>query len=110
MALLLCAAIHGLPADTHGPVSVPAASSAMVAGGEPHEPHGPHQAEDCAADVIIRKGAHSVEGLPLPATVLVVLVVVSVVLGRPCVRQGSRRRRGARTGRVTLVVTSRWRI
>ncbi|GAB2842814.1 hypothetical protein GCM10027074_06640 [Streptomyces deserti] len=107
---MLCAVIHGLSEETHGPVSVPAVSSAMAAGGEPHEPHGPHQAEDCAADMIVRTGTQSVEDLPLGAMAVVVLIAVSVVLGRPLVRHESRRRRSARTGRAALVRTSRWRI
>jgi hypothetical protein len=110
MALMLCAVIHGLSEDTHGPVSAPAASSAMAAGEEPHEPHTPHQAEDCAADVIVRTGAQSVEDPPLGAMTVVVLIAVSVMLGRPLVRRESRRPRSTRTGRVALVRTSRWRI
>ncbi|MET9333998.1 hypothetical protein ABZX78_22825 [Streptomyces cellulosae] len=61
-------------------------------------------------DVVIRTAAQSIEDLPLAALAVVVLVALSVVLGRPFVRQESRRRRSARTGRVALVVTSRWRI
>ncbi|MBC2907560.1 hypothetical protein H4N64_39840 [Streptomyces sp. PSKA01] len=113
MALMLCATIHGLPEETHGPVSVPVASAAMVAGGEHHErhaPHAPHRAEDCVADMIVRTGAPSVEDLPLGAMAVVVLIAVSVVTERPLVRHGFRRRRSARTGRVALARTSRWRI
>lgn len=110
MALMLCAVIHGLPEETHGPLSVPSASSAMAAGEEPHGPHDPHRVEDCAADLIVRTGAPSVEDLPLGAMAVVVLIALSVVMGRPLVRNESRRRGNARTGRVALARTSRWRI
>ncbi|MDN0199940.1 hypothetical protein [Streptomyces sp. S.PNR 29] len=60
--------------------------------------------------MIVRAGAQSVEDLALGAMAVVVLIAVSLVLGRPLVRQESRRRRRARTGRVALVRTSRWRI
>ncbi|NEE09590.1 hypothetical protein G3M58_24445 [Streptomyces sp. SID7499] len=111
IALILCAVIHGVPEETHGSVPVPTVSSAMAAGGEPHGPHAPHGAEDCAMDVVIRTAAQSIEDLPLAALAVVVLVAMSVAVGRrPVVRQESRRRRSARTGRVALVVTSRWRI
>ncbi|GAA1415153.1 hypothetical protein GCM10009601_04250 [Streptomyces thermospinosisporus] len=110
IALILCAVIHGVPEETHGSVPVPTVSSAMVAGGEPHGPHAPHGAEDCVMDVVIRTAAQSIEDLPLAALAVVVLVATSVAAGRPLVRHESRRRRSARTGRVALVRTSRWRI
>jgi hypothetical protein len=118
MALVLCAVLHGVPQQTHEPVSVPPVSvpagfSAMAAGEDPHGPHGPHApngAADCAADVIIRTAAQPVDELPLGAPAVVVLVAASLAVGRPLVRHAHRRRRSARTGRVALVVTSRWRI
>ncbi|MGA5189222.1 hypothetical protein ACPCSL_21890 [Streptomyces griseoincarnatus] len=62
-------------------------------------------------DVVIRTAAQSIEDLPLAALAVVVLVAMSVAVGRrPVVRHESRRRRSARTGRVALVRTSRWRI
>ncbi|WP_344009596.1 hypothetical protein [Streptomyces thermospinosisporus] len=61
-------------------------------------------------DVVIRTAAQSIEDLPLAALAVVVLVATSVAAGRPLVRHESRRRRSARTGRVALVRTSRWRI
>ncbi|MDF3141197.1 MULTISPECIES: hypothetical protein [unclassified Streptomyces] len=113
MALVLCAVLHGLSEETDASVPVSAAASARAAGGDPHGPHVPHGAEDCAADVIIRTASASSEDLSLGAMVLVALVVlvaVSVAVGRPLVRPETRRRRSARTGRVALVRTSRWRI
>ncbi|MCL8010145.1 hypothetical protein [Streptomyces sp. AS02] len=98
--------------DAHEPASAPVVSSATAARGEPHGPHGPHshQAEDCAADVIVRTGVQSVEDLPLAALAVVVLVVVSATVAMPFARHASRRRRSARTGRAALVRTCRWRI
>jgi hypothetical protein len=110
MVLMLCAVIHGAPEETHASVSAPAASSAMAAGGEHHGPHVPHEAEDCAADAIVRTASQSTEDLSLGAMAVVVLVVVSLAMGRPLVRHEWRRRRSARAGRVALVRTSRWRI
>ncbi|MGW0838920.1 hypothetical protein ACWD26_01935 [Streptomyces sp. NPDC002787] len=110
MALILCAVLHGASEETHASVSLPAGFSAMAAGEDPHGPHGPHGAEDCAADVIVRAAAQSSDDLPLGAPAVVVLLAVALSLGRPLVRQERRRRRSARTGRVALVVTSRWRI
>ncbi|WP_369173763.1 hypothetical protein AB5J49_39885 [Streptomyces sp. R28] len=110
MALVLCAVLHGLSEETDASGRVTAAASVMAAGGDTHGPHVPHGAEDCAADVIIRTASASSEDLPLGALVLVVLVALSVAVGRPLLRPEFRRRRSARTGRVTLVRTSRWRI
>ncbi|GAA4081792.1 hypothetical protein [Streptomyces shaanxiensis] len=112
MALMLCAFAHGVSEDAHEPASAPVVSSVTAAGGEPHGPHGPHphRAEDCAADLIVRTGAQSVEDLPLGAPAVVVLVVVSVTVALPFARHASRRRRSARTGRAALVRTCRWRI
>jgi lipoprotein LpqS len=110
MALMLCAVIHGMPEESHGSVPVPAGFSAMARGEHPHGPHIPHGADDCAANVIVRTAAQSTEDLPLGAMAVVVLVAVSLTGGRPLVRPGPRRRRSARTGRVALVRTSRWRI
>ncbi|MFF9808523.1 hypothetical protein ACF1G5_25990 [Streptomyces coeruleorubidus] len=115
MALVLCAVLHGVPQETHEPVSVPAGLSLMAAGEDPHGPHRPHGphvpdgAADCAADVIVRTAAPADE-LPLGALAVVVLVAVSLAVGRPLARHTHRRRRSARTGRVELVRTSRWRI
>ncbi|MFF4587227.1 hypothetical protein [Streptomyces sp. NPDC001388] len=61
-------------------------------------------------DVVIRTTAQSIEDLPLAALAVVVLVAMYVAVGRPLVRHEFRRRRSARTGRVALVRTSRWRI
>ncbi|CAM5235525.1 hypothetical protein GCM10010256_62030 [Streptomyces coeruleorubidus] len=116
MALVLCAVLHGVPQETHEPVPVPAGFSVMAAGEEPHGPHGPHSphvpdgAADCAADVIVRTAAQPADELPLGAPAVVVLVAVSLAVGRPLARHTHRRRRSARTGRVELVRTSRWRI
>ncbi|GHH26569.1 hypothetical protein [Streptomyces lanatus] len=114
MALMLCAVIHGATEQTHASVPLPAAASvAVTAGGDPHGPHGPHgpyESEDCAADAIVRSAAPSAEDLPLGAMALVVLIALSVLVGRPLVRPSPRGRRSARTGRVALVRTSRWRI
>ncbi|WP_328346612.1 hypothetical protein OG873_03520 [Streptomyces violaceus] len=89
---------------------VPAAASTIAAGGEPHEHHVPHGAEGCASDTVVRAAAQSVEEFSLGAMAVVVLVAVSVVVGRPPARHELRRRRSTRTGRVALVRTSRWRI
>lgn len=110
MALVLCAVMHGVPDETHAPVSVSAAPSVVATGGEPHEPHKHHEAEDCAADAIVRSTAQSTEDLPLAVLAVAVLVAVSVAMASPLVRFERRRRRRARTGRVALVRTSRWRI
>ncbi|MFE5813447.1 hypothetical protein [Streptomyces sp. NPDC056479] len=110
MALMLCAVVHGATEQTHKAVSLPAVSSALTAAGDRHGPHGPLESEDCAADAIVRNASSSAEDLPLGAMALAVLIVLSVVVGSPLVRLASRRRRSARTGRVTLVRTSRWRI
>ncbi|WP_231911104.1 MULTISPECIES: hypothetical protein [Streptomyces] len=109
MALVLCAVMHGVSEETHESVSVPAGSSAMAADEDPHGPHPHHGAEKCAADVIVRTAAQPAEELALGA-MAVVLLAVSVVVGRPLVRRDRRRRRSARTGRVALARTSRWRI
>ncbi|WP_229914454.1 hypothetical protein [Streptomyces capitiformicae] len=58
----------------------------------------------------MRTAAESSEDLPLGALAVVVLLAVSLSLGRPLVRHERRRRRSARTGRMALVRTSRWRI
>ncbi|PAZ09748.1 hypothetical protein CLM62_44900 [Streptomyces sp. SA15] len=110
MVFMLCAVMHGVPEETHRSVSVPAASSVMAAGGETHGPHAPHEADDCASDMIVRTTAQAVEDLPLAAMAMVVLVAASMPMGRPLARHESRRRRSARTGRVALARTSRWRI
>ncbi|MFI7016132.1 hypothetical protein [Streptomyces sp. NPDC050164] len=113
MALVLCAVVHGVPQETHESVSAPAGLPAMAAGEDPHGPHAPHDphgAADCAADVIVRTALQPVDELPLGAMAVVVLVAVSLAAGRTLIRQAHRRRRSARTGRVALVVTSRWRI
>ncbi|MER7408235.1 hypothetical protein ABT373_38740 [Streptomyces sp. NPDC000070] len=89
---------------------VPAAAATIAAGGEPHEHQGPHGAEGCASDTVVRAAAQSVEEFPLGAMAVVVLVAVSAVLGRPPARHELRRRPRIRTGRVALVRTSRWRI
>lgn len=109
MALVVCVVMHGVSEETHASVSVPAGFSAMAADQDPHGPHPPHGAETCAADVIVRTAAQPAEELALGA-MAVVLLVVSVVVGRPLVRRDRRRRRSARTGRVALARTSRWRI
>ncbi|EFL36538.1 predicted protein [Streptomyces viridochromogenes DSM 40736] len=109
MALVLCAVLHGVPEERHESVSVPAAFSAMAADKVPHGPHAPHGAEECAADGIVRTVAQPAEGLALGA-MAVVLLAVSVVVGKPLVRRDRRRRRSARTGRLALARTSRWRI
>ncbi|ELS58522.1 hypothetical protein [Streptomyces viridochromogenes] len=108
MALVLCAVLHGVPEEKHA--SVPTASSVMAMDGEPHGPHHHHEAEDCAADAIVRTAAQSTEDLPLAALAVALLVAVSVAMGRPLVRHEAHRRRNARTGRAALVLTSRWRI
>ncbi|MFC5220210.1 hypothetical protein [Streptomyces coerulescens] len=111
VALMLCAVVHGMTEQTHAAVSPAAVPSAMTTGGDSHDhPHGPHETEDCAADAIVRSASSTAEDLPLGATALVVLTTVSVVVGGPLVRREPRRRRSARTGRVALARTSRWRI
>ncbi|MFI6007539.1 hypothetical protein ACIBAG_01720 [Streptomyces sp. NPDC051243] len=112
MALILCAVLHGLPEGTHVSVPVPAGIPATAAAPDehPHGPHGPHGAEDCAADVIVPTAAQTSEDPSLGAMAVVVLVAVSLSVGRPLVRREFRRRRSARTGRAALVRTSRWRI
>ncbi|MEU1850772.1 hypothetical protein ABZ499_16225 [Streptomyces sp. NPDC019990] len=110
MALVWCAVMHGVPQETHEPVSVPAGFSATAAGEVPHGPHTPHGAEDCAADVVVRTAAQSAEEAALGAMAVVVALAVYVAVGGLLVRDASRRRRSARTGRVALVRTSRWRI
>ncbi|WP_432194613.1 hypothetical protein [Streptomyces sp. bgisy027] len=60
--------------------------------------------------MILRPAAQSNEDLPPAATALVVLAAASLASVRPVVRQEIRRRRSARTGRVALARTSRWRI
>ncbi|MBT2419316.1 hypothetical protein J7F01_32600 [Streptomyces sp. ISL-22] len=107
---MLCAVIHGVPEETHGPGPAPAASSTMAADGEQHGPHVPHGAEDCPSDRIVRTAAPSAEDLPLAAIDGAVVVAVSAPVRRPLARHGPRNRRSARTGRVALVRTSRWRI
>ncbi|GAA4325868.1 hypothetical protein GCM10023086_53190 [Streptomyces venetus] len=109
MALVLCAVLHGVPEETHESVSIPAAVSAMAADKDRHGPHAPHGAEECAADVIVRTAAQPAEELALGA-MAVVLLAVSLVAGRPLLRRDRRRRRSARTGRLALARTSRWRI
>ncbi|MGI5379947.1 hypothetical protein ACQEV2_38000 [Streptomyces sp. CA-251387] len=109
MALILCAVMHGLPEEAHASAPVSAGFSAMATGEDPHGPHVPHGAEDCAADAMVRTAAQTSEDLPLVAMAVVVLIAVSLPAGR-LVRHPSRRRRRARTGRVALVRTSRWRI
>ncbi|MFH8497383.1 hypothetical protein [Streptomyces coeruleorubidus] len=116
MALVLCAVLHGVPQETPEPVSAPAGFSVMAAGEDPHGPHGSHSphgpdgAADCAADVILRTAAQPVDELPLGALAVAVLVAVSLAVVRPLARHTHRRRRSARTGRLELVRTSRWRI
>ncbi|NUP18064.1 MAG: hypothetical protein HOZ81_18640 [Streptomyces sp.] len=116
MVLMLCAVIHGATEQTHASVSMPAVSSAVAAGGGhgdrhgPHGPHNPHEAEDCAADAIVRTAFPSAEAPPLDAIDAVVPAAGFLAVGSPPVRRESRRRRSARTGRVALVRTSRWRI
>ncbi|MFJ5726709.1 hypothetical protein [Streptomyces paradoxus] len=112
MALVLCAVLHGVPEETHEPVSMSAVVSATAADKDPHGPHAPHAphgGEECAADVIVRTAAQPAEELALCA-MAVVLLAVSVVAGRPLLRCEHRRRRSARTGRLALARTSRWRI
>ncbi|MET9760665.1 hypothetical protein ABZ016_16615 [Streptomyces sp. NPDC006372] len=108
-ALVLCAVVHCVSEETHEPVSVPVASVVTAADKDPHGPHAPHGGEQCAADVIVRTAAQPTEELALGA-MAVVLLAVSVVVARPLVRRERRRRRSARTGRVALARTSRWRI
>jgi hypothetical protein len=110
MTLVLCAVMHGAPDKAHGAASPPAASSAMTVSGDSHGPHAPHGVEDCASDVILRPAAQPDEALPPAAMALVVLAAVSPAAVRPVARQEIRRRRSARTGRVALSRTSRWRI
>ncbi|MDC0766555.1 hypothetical protein [Streptomyces sp. HD] len=116
MVLMLCAVIHGATEQTHASVSMPAVSSAVAAGGGhgdrhgPHGPRDPHEAEDCAADAIVRNAFPYAEDPPLDAMDVVVPAAGALAAGRPPVRRESRRRRSARTGRVALVRTSRWRI
>ncbi|MGC9539583.1 hypothetical protein [Streptomyces sp. UG1] len=123
MVFVLCAVMHGVAEETHASVAAPAASSALNAGGEPHGPHGPHgphETEGCVADAFVRSAAQSTEELSLglmavalaeaEAVAVAVLVALSVGLGGPLLRHGLRRRRSARSGRVALVRTSRWRI
>ncbi|MFD0436037.1 hypothetical protein [Streptomyces chartreusis] len=110
MVLMLCAVVHGATEQTHAAVPLLASASGMTAGGDPHGPHAPHEAEDCAADAIVRNASSAAEDLPLGATALVVLVTLSAVAGGPLVRRAPPRRRSARTGRVALARTSRWRI
>lgn len=109
MALVLCAVLHGVPHEPHESVPVPAGISATAPGGDPHGSHAPHGAEDCATEVIARTVAHPTGEQALGAMAVVVLLTVSPGAGF-LARQESRRRRSARTGRVALVVTSRWRI
>ncbi|MGW0495810.1 hypothetical protein ACWD0Z_10385 [Streptomyces sp. NPDC003007] len=106
MALVLCAVLHGVSEEAHASVSVPAASSVTAADMDPHGPHAPHGAEDCAAGVIVRAAVQPAMELALA----VVLLAVSLVAARPLLRRGRRRRRSARTGRLALARTSRWRI
>ncbi|GAA2217237.1 hypothetical protein GCM10010360_35190 [Streptomyces nogalater] len=110
VALMLCAVIHHLPQETPRAVAVPAAASSMAVNGDPHGPHVPHEAEDCAAAVIVRTVGQPTVGLSPAATVLIVLVAVPPARGSPLLRHVSRRRRRTRTGRLALVRTSRWRI
>lgn len=84
MALMMCAVIHGTAEETHDSRPVPAAASTIAAGGEPHGSHGPHGAEDCASNMVVRAAAQSLEKLPLGAMAVVVLVAASAVVGRPC--------------------------
>ncbi|WP_228044786.1 hypothetical protein [Streptomyces ferrugineus] len=70
------------------------------------------------ADAFVRTAAQSTEELSLDlmavalaeALAVAVLVALSVALGRPLLRHQLRRRHSARSGRVALVRTSRWRI
>ncbi|GAA2427324.1 hypothetical protein GCM10010255_82300 [Streptomyces coeruleofuscus] len=97
-------------------MSVPAGFSVMAAGQNGHGPHGPHSphapdgAADCATDVILRTATQPVDELPPGALAVAVLVAVSLAARRPLALHAHRRRRSARTGRVELVRTSRWRI
>lgn len=113
MALVLCAFLHGVSEETHEPVSAPAAFSATAMATavdeDPHGPHAPHGGEECATDVIVRTAAQPTEERALGA-LAVVLLAVTVAVARPLVRRERRRRRSARTGRLALAVTSRWRI
>jgi hypothetical protein len=109
MALVLCAVLHGVSEERHESVSVPAAFSATAADKDPHGPHAPHGAGECAADVIVRTAAQPAEERALGA-MAVVLLAVSVVAGKPLLWRDRRRRRSARTGRAALARTSRWRI
>lgn len=110
LALILCAIAHGAE-ETHRPEHPPAPSTASAAGHpEPDAPHAPHGAKECAPDAIGRTATPAAE-LPLAdAGVMAVLAAVPTAAAGPFARPGTHRRRRARTGRIALARTARWRI
>ncbi|MBT2457558.1 hypothetical protein [Streptomyces sp. ISL-86] len=111
---VLCAVGHGTTEGTHGAVPARAAVPVVVADFAGHYgPHRPHGAAQCAPPAAVVLATARAAGYP-PAAAPSVLAAVSAsvsmsgrrLLGRP---DESLRRR-ARTGRLALVRTSRWRI
>lgn len=109
LALALCSVLHTLPDNSaHTASPVLAAASASPSGELPHQPHTPHDADHCAADITVRTTEQSPEGPPFGALALALLGdagAAALVPTRP-----RRAARGRCRGRTALARTSRWRI
>ncbi|MER6092315.1 hypothetical protein [Streptomyces bluensis] len=113
----LCALAHGPSSDDRRsptpsavPTSTPIApaTTVAVAGDEaPHGSHRHHGGDECAADGALRTTTAVAEQPPAATGALPLSGVLTTVRRRPCRLCGRRR---ARTGRMALVRTSRWRI
>lgn len=111
LALLLCAVAHGSTQEPQALTSASAASSVMAAeDGQPHGPHSPHGEKECGSDAVARLATQTAECPFDRADTQAFLVAVSPAMGHPLVRRETRRHRIKRTGRMTLVRSSRWRI
>lgn len=115
MALVLCAVLHGVPAEAaHRSAPPPTAPTTLATSGVDGG-HGHHAPEGCAPQALIRPEAQtalSAGDLSLAVPALVVLAALSAAAATsgPLVPREIRRPRAARTGRAALVRTSRWRI
>ncbi|MER6013284.1 hypothetical protein [Streptomyces bluensis] len=112
----LCALAHGPSDDSHPPTpaAVPTstpiapATTVAVAGDEaPHGPHRHHGRDECAAEGALRTTTAAAEQPPAATGAVPLAGVLTTVRRRPRRLCGRRR---ARTGRMALVHTSRWRI
>ncbi|MFE9660988.1 hypothetical protein [Streptomyces sp. NPDC005955] len=109
-ALGWCVLAHGpLEPDAHGAGPLPVAAAPAPASSEHHQPGDHHGGEECATDQAQRLPVAAPDFPPAPGTPALIAVAV-VAVPRACRRSPLRRHIDGRTGRATLVHTSRWRI